>query len=146
MLIRFIGIYWRDLDTLLLRFKAESFTGSVFQVVSFWGTVVATSPANFFSEPYILLQEPSFLIVFFSENWRRHAFFKYLFRFHFVTVKGITKSLTRSWAMSNLVIANMLARKHQLEQAHMMRILFWFSRLRNVIRDHIRFVHGLSYS
>jgi hypothetical protein len=36
----------------LLRFKDESFEGSVFQIVSFSGTVVATSPAKFFSEFY----------------------------------------------------------------------------------------------
>ena len=76
MLIHVIGIYGRDLDSLLLRFKDESCTGSVFQIVSFSGTVVATSPAKFFSAFYILLQKPSCLIVFFSENWRRHAFFK----------------------------------------------------------------------
>ena len=63
---------------------------------------------------------------FLSDNWRRQAFFlKSLFSFHFVTVKGITKSLTRSWAMSGLVIATVLACKHQLEQSHMGRILFW---------------------
>ena len=146
MLIHVIGIYGRDLDTLLLRFKDESFTGSVFQIVSFSGTVIATSPAKFFSAFYILLQEPSCLIVFFSENWRRHAFLKSLFRFHFVTVKGITKIITRSWAMSNLVIANVLACKHQLEQSHMMQIPFSFSRLRNVIRDQFRYIHGLNYS
>ena len=35
MLIHLIGIYGRDLDTLLLRFKDESFTGSVFRLYPF---------------------------------------------------------------------------------------------------------------
>ena len=32
------------------------------------------------------------------------------------------------------------------KRSHMMWILLWFSRLRNVIRDRIRYIHGLNYS
>ena len=99
-----------------------------FQTVSFSGTFVATTSAKFFSEFHAPLQEPSFLIVFFSDNWCRQAFFfQSLFRFHFVTIKGITKSLTRSWAIPSLVIASVLACKHQLEQTHDANSFLMFS-------------------
>ena len=55
-----------------------------FQTVSFSGTFVATTSAKFFSEFHALLQEPSFLIVFFSDNWRRQAFFKTNLFFGFI--------------------------------------------------------------
>ena len=50
-----------------------------FQTVSFSGTFVATTSAKFFSEFHAPLHEPSFLIVFFSDNWRRQVFLFNLF-------------------------------------------------------------------
>ena len=79
MLIHLIGIYGRDLDTLLLRFKDESFTGSVFRLYPFQELSLQQVRQNYFQIFYFLLQEPSLLIVFFSDKWRRHAFFLKLF-------------------------------------------------------------------
>ena len=54
-----------------------------FQTVSFSGTFVATTSAKFFSEFHAPLHEPSFLIVFFSDNWRRQVFFSISFSVSF---------------------------------------------------------------
>ena len=74
MLTHLIGIPGRDLDTLLLRFKDESFTGSVFRSYPFRELSLQQVRQFFSVFLNIRLQEPSFLIAFFSDNWRRQVF------------------------------------------------------------------------